>query len=181
MSKKPTVIFIHGNGGATAEDAWIPEVSLALKEAGIPVISQTFPDNKLARASRWLPFIDQLGADSDTILVGHSSGALASMRYAQSHKIMGSVLIGACHTDLGDETEKASGYFDTPWEWKNIRENQQWIMQFGSTDDPYIPIAEQYFVRDNLKSEFHEFNTYGHFLTNSFPELTKAILDKIQL
>lgn len=181
MTTQVKVIFIHGNGGATAKDAWIPEVSQALKNAGIAVITETFPDNDLARSSQWLPFIDHLGADSSTIIVGHSSGALAAMRYAESHKLLGSVLVGAAYTDLGDETEKASGYFDTPWEWGKIRDNQQWIMQFGSIDDPYIPIDEQHFVRDNLNTNYHEFNDRGHFLTNSFPELTNAILDKIQL
>lgn len=180
MPNNIKVIFIHGNGGTTAQDTWIPEVSMALEDAGITVIAETFPDNVRARSSKWLPFIKHLGADSNTILVGHSSGALAAMRYAESNQLLGSILIGAAHTDLGDVTEKASGYFDKTWNWAKIRTNQQWILQFGSTDDPYIPIDEQRYVRDNVKSEYHEFHDRGHFLSDSFPELTNAILEKIQ-
>ncbi len=174
------VIFIHGNGGATARDAWIPQVVHSLNQAGIKTIAQTFPDNIVARSSIWLPYLDELCADKDTIIVGHSSGALAAMKYAESHRILGSVLVGAAYTDLGEESERASGYFDSPWNWDRIKSNQTWIVQFGSTDDPYIPINEQHFVRDNVKSQYYEFHDRGHFLDNSFPELTNAILEKIQ-
>lgn len=180
MARPVKIVFIHGNGGATAHDAWIPEVAADLRAHGLEVIAETFPDNYKSRASHWLPHIEALGADEQTILIGHSSGALAAMRYAQTHDILGSVLIGAAHTDLGDANEKASGYFDQPWQWDAIREHQQWIIQFASTDDPYIPVDEQEFVRDNLHTQYHQFHKRGHFLNNSFPELTQAILEKTQ-
>lgn len=174
------IIFIHGNGGATASDAWIPAVCKDLEATGVQIVAETFPDNYTAKSSVWIANLEKLKAGDSTIIVGHSSGALAAMRYAEDHKLLGSVLVGAAHTDLGDANEKASGYFDTPWQWDNIRTNQNWIIQFGSTDDPYIPVDEQHFVRDNLATEYHEFKNRGHFMDNTFPELTKAILEKIQ-
>jgi pimeloyl-ACP methyl ester carboxylesterase len=62
--------------------------------------------------------------DSETVLVGHSSGAIAAMRLAETHAILGSVLVGAYHTHLGMGTEKLSGYFDRPWQWDAIKRNQ---------------------------------------------------------
>jgi predicted alpha/beta hydrolase family esterase len=72
--------------------------------------------------------------------VGHSSGALAAIRVAEICPILGSVLVGAYHTDLGIEKEKLSGYFDRAWNWKKIKTNQNWIVLFASQDDPWIPI-----------------------------------------
>jgi predicted alpha/beta hydrolase family esterase len=73
------------------------------------------PDPVEARSSIWLPYIqDVLNVDENTILVGHSSGAVAAMRYAETHKLGGSVLVGTYYTDLGYKDEKAAGYFDTP-------------------------------------------------------------------
>lgn len=175
LSIRPKIILVHGNGGDTAYSAWLPQVANELRELGITVINETFPDNQVARASSWLPHLERLGADANTIIIGYSSGAVAAMRYAQDHQILGSVLVGACYTDLGDKHEKASGYYDTPWDWPAIKRNQQWIIQFASTDDPYIPIAEARFIQKQLGSKYHELAKRGHFQDNNLPELAKAL------
>ena len=73
------------------------------------------------------------------------------MRYAETHRLLGSILVGVCHTDLGDSFEAASGYYETPWQWQRIRDNQQWIAIYNSTDDPHIPIEEPRFVAAQLR------------------------------
>jgi pimeloyl-ACP methyl ester carboxylesterase len=175
VSALPRVILIHGNGGCTAGDFWLPWVERELSRDGLTVINRTFPDNVKARASYWLPFLDELGADEHTILVGHSSGALAAMRYAETHRLLGSVLVGVCHTDLGDTFERASGFYDVPWKWEKIRANQSWIAVFNSTDDPHIPIAEPRFVAARLRCSYFEFKDRGHFTDNTFPEVPAFI------
>lgn len=75
MNKK--VIFIPGNGGGSPNDNWFPSVKGELEAAGLTVIAEEFPDNDLARASFWIPFlINELNADENTILIGHSTGAM---------------------------------------------------------------------------------------------------------
>jgi predicted alpha/beta hydrolase family esterase len=115
MNKK--VIFIPGNGGGSPTDNWFPSVRTELEAAGLTVIAKEFPDNVLERASYWIPFLlDELKADENTILVEHSSGAIAEMRLVEKQPILGSVLVGAYYTDLDMDTEKQSGYFDTAWD-----------------------------------------------------------------
>ena len=97
------------------------------------------------------------------------------MRYAEQYRVYGSVLVGVYYTDLGDANEKASGYFDKPWDWERIKANQNWIIQFASTDDPYISIAEAHFVRDRLNTDYHEFTNRGHFMIPEFPELVEVV------
>jgi pimeloyl-ACP methyl ester carboxylesterase len=166
----PKVILIHGNGGCTADDFWYPAVERDLSAAGLSVINRTFPDNIKARSRFWLPFLDTLGADRDTILIGHSSGAVAAMRYAETHQIRGSVLVGVCHTDLGDGAEAASGYY-----------NQEWIAIFNSTDDPHIPIAEPRLVAAQLKCSYFEYSDRGHFTGAVFPEICDVVRRKAAL
>jgi predicted alpha/beta hydrolase family esterase len=176
---KIKAIFIHGNGGSTGNDNWMPSVARDLETQGLQVIRKTFPDNQLARGEYWLPYIKELGADENTILIGHSSGAVAAMRFAEQHKIFGTVLVSASYTDLGEENEKVSGYFDMPWSWEKIRQNQKFIIQFASTDDPYIPISEARHIHDQLQTEYHEFSDKGHFGWDKgikeFPELVAAL------
>ena len=170
------VILIHGNGGCTAADIWLPWVERELAAAGLDVINRTFPDNVKARASYWLPFLEELGADDQTILIGHSSGAVAAMRYAETHRLLGSVLVGVCHTDLGDAGEAASGYYDAPWQWDRIRDNQRWIGIYQSADDPLIPVAEARFVAAQLKCSYFEHRDRGHFIdSREFPELVAFV------
>jgi len=169
-------ILIHGNGGCTAGDIWLPWVERELAAAGLEVINRTFPDNVKARARYWLPFLEELGADDQTILIGHSSGAVAAMRYAETHRLLGSVLVGVCHTDLGDAGEAASGYYQAPWQWDRIRSNQRWIGIFQSSDDPLIPVAEARFVAAQLKCSYFEHSDRGHFIdSREFPELVAFV------
>ncbi|HEV8051452.1 MAG TPA: alpha/beta fold hydrolase, partial [Parachlamydiaceae bacterium] len=147
------VIFIPGNGGGSPKDNWFPYLKNELEKLGVNVVASEFPDSYLARESYWVPFLkDNLKADEQTILVGHSSGAIAAMRLAETDRLLGSVLVGAYHTDMGMTTEKQSGYFDRPWDWEAIVNNQQWIIQFASENDPWIPIEEARFVHDQLKT-----------------------------
>ena len=173
---KPKVIFIPGNGGGRTDQEWFPWLQTELEKLGCEVISPgEYPDSIVARMSAWLPFIESFETDENTILVGWSSGALAAMRYAETHKILGSILIAPCHTDLGLQSEKESGYYDAPWEWEKISSNQKWIIQFSSTTDPFIPIAEARFVHEKLKTEYYELDA-GHFYPKKeFPELVRVI------
>jgi uncharacterized protein len=173
-------ILIHGNGGCTAGDIWLPWLARELRSLGLAVTNETFPDNVKARASIWLPHLESLGADEQTILIGHSSGAVAAMRYAETHRLGGSILVGVCHTDLGDGGEAASGYYRAAWQWPRIREHQPWMAIYNSIDDPHIPIAEPRFVAAQLKCAYFEFSDRGHFTDDrEFPEVLQFIRGKL--
>jgi len=177
-------ILIPGNGGGSPQDNWLPYLERTLPKLGITVINEQFPDPELARSAFWLPFIKELGADENTIIIGHSSGAVAAMRYAEDHKILGSILVGACHTDLGEENEKISGYYDEPWQWEDIQKNQQWIIQFASVDDPFIAIAEARHIHEKLHTQYCEYEDRGHFghggqPLDEFPELIEALQKRL--
>ncbi len=181
--KKIKAIIIPGNGGNNPEDKWFPYVKKALEELGVVVLNNKYPDPMLARKEYWLPFIKEQGADENTVLIGHSSGSVAAMRFAEENKILGSVLVSASVSDLGNEDEKKSGYFDTPWNWNAIKENQKWTIQFASTDDPYIPISEAREIHRQLDTRYYEYTDQGHFSYREkkfeFPELVAAISEEL--
>lgn len=189
MNKK--VIFIPGyhNEGidilSPKHKMWFPWLYGELTKLGIEVIAKDYPDAYICRAEYWLPYVKNLGADENTILVGHSTGAIAAMKFAEENKILGSILVAGYYTDLGDPEERESGYFNTPWQTEKIKHNQKWIVQFHSTDDPWISNEEAYLVHDNLQTELHEFSDRGHFGVDKphekFPELLEVIMEKLGL
>lgn len=98
------------------------------------------------------------------------------MRYAESHRIKGSILIAPSYTDLGDELEKQSGYFVSPWNWKAIKDNQDRIAIFHSDNDPYIPQDDFEFIAKQLKAEVVKIPGQGHFTDEqTFPRLLECI------
>merc|ERR1712194_222873 len=91
---------------------------------------------------------------------------LLAMRLLEVHKIYGVILVAAAHTDLGDEGERASGYFDTDWNWEEQKTNAVFIHQFHSKDDHLIPVEEARFVADKLKGDnfvYEELSGHSHF------------------
>ncbi|WP_034839099.1 RBBP9/YdeN family alpha/beta hydrolase [Endozoicomonas numazuensis] len=178
------IILIHGNGGCTADMHWYFYVEKELTARGYRVVRKTLPDNQVAHESIWIPYIrDVLEAGQEDVLVGHSSGAIAAMRFAEQYSLAGMVLVSAYISDLGNENEKAGGWFDRPWQWEKICNHLPWVIQFASVDDPWIPIDEARWVRSHLKSEYYEYSDRGHFTgepdTTEFPELVEALDRKL--
>ena len=180
--EKTKIIILPGNGDCDIEkDHWYAWVRDELRKLGYKVIAENMPDPKSARKNIWLPHIkENFKADENTIIVGHSSGGVAALRYLENNKLLGIVVAGVNHTDLGYEEEKESGYYDTPWRWKKIKGNAKWIVQFCSQDDPYIPVKEPRLIHKKLDSEYHEYSDRGHFGSEDkqekqFPEVIKII------
>ena len=125
------IAIVPGNGCDNISDAnWYAWLDKRLRDSGrfSEVACQTMPDPYQAKRSIWLPFmLSTLGCSKpDTILVGHSSGAVATMRLLEENKLAGCVLVSACHTDLGDAGERAPGYYPPSggdWQWDKIRAN----------------------------------------------------------
>ncbi len=180
---KPKIIIIPGNGGShIATDHWYAWVRDELRGRGYEVIAEDMPDPVAAHANIWLPHIENtVKADANAIIIGHSSGGVAALRYLETHKLRGVIIIGVMHTDLGFEDEKDSGYYDSPWQWDKIKANAGWIVQFASTDDPYIPIAVPHLIHEQLDSEYYELSDRGHYMTDqnplnkTFPEILEVI------
>ncbi|XP_071961918.1 serine hydrolase RBBP9-like [Antedon mediterranea] len=168
------IAIIPGNGCGDIERCnWYAWANAQFnKIENVECLLRPMPDPDVARESEWIPFMqDVLKCDEFTIIIGHSSGSQAAMRYAETHNVLGIVLVSACVTDLGIENERASGYYDRPWEWDKIKNNSTFIEQFGSEDDPFLPWSEQMEVAKQLNSKLHHYKEKGHFMTSTFPEL----------
>lgn len=174
---KQRFIYIHGNQTTHWSFAWAPWLKVELEKLGFDTFFETMPDSILARSEYWLPFLkDHVKVGKNDVIVGWSSGAIAAMRYAEENRIKGSILIAPSYTDLGDELEKQSGYFDTPWKWDNIRANQDKIALFYGDDDPYIDQMEFVHIAKELRCAEHIVPNGKHFIDqNNFPELLDYI------
>lgn len=174
---KPRIIFVHGNSAMSWNFAWSAWLKQNLEDLGYPTYFETMPDSIIARYEYWIPFLqDYAKVSAEDVIVGWSSGAVAAMRYAENHKLKGSILVSPSVTDLGDDLEKQSGYFDKPWNWKAIKNNQERIALFYGNDDPYIPQEEFQQVAQSLNPQVFEIKQGKHFIEqDTFPELLSYI------
>ena len=185
--KKPKIFIFPGNGDSHIETSnWYAWARDELKRMGCEVFADDMPDPILAREIVWLPYMAKvINADPNVILIGHSSGGVAVLRYLEYHQVLGAIIVSVNHTDLGYTEERLSGYYNHPWEWKKINEHAKWIVQFHSKDDPFIPVAEARFVHEKIGSEYHELDDRGHFMpdhnpmNNTFPEIIDVIEKKL--
>ena len=145
-----------------------------------------------ARRDRWIPFIESLvqanaEKEDKIILVGHSSGAQAALRYAENHPLHAAVLVSATYSDLGDQNERQSGYYpqqkgtgmpeDNPYEFAKMKANCKHWRQFHSDDDPFIPVHEAEAIRKGLglTDTYYLLSGRSHFFEFQ-PELLQVVL-----
>lgn len=182
--EKPDIVIIPGNGGSHIEtDHWYGWLRDELTNNGYNVTATDMPDPVAAHQNIWLPYIEnELIKSPNTIAIGHSTGAVAIMRYLETHKLVGAILIGCNYTDLGFEDEKEAGWYDAPWQWDQIKANANWITQFASNDDPFIPMSEVEHIHTMLGSNLINLPGRGHFMTDhnslnsTFPEIVEQII-----
>lgn len=176
---KPRFIFVHGNQSTHWSFAWAPWLKAELEKLGFETFFETMPDSVIARSEYWLPFLrNHVKVGEKDVIIGWSSGAVAAMRYAEENKIAGSILVSPCYTDLDDEMEKQSGYYDKPWNWEVIKANQDKIALIWGDDDPYIPQDQFDFIATQLKPVIIKIHQGKHFIEReNFPELLQYVKD----
>lgn len=174
---KPRFVYIHGNQTMHWSFAWSKWLKKELELAGFETFFETMPDSIIARSDYWLPFLkNHVKVGENDVIIGWSTGAVAAMRYAEHTRIKGSILVAPCHTDLGDEDEKISGYYNTPWDWNTIRTNQDSIALLWGDDDPFIPQEEFNHIAKQLNPVCKKIPNAGHFIKQTeFPELLTYI------
>ena len=179
----PTVIILHGNGVTNVRQSnWYGHLYNQLQQNNIPCICETYPDPQLARRNIWIPHTRKLSKESDNIiLVGHSSGAQATLRYTEQYKAKAAVLVAATYSDLGCSSERISGYYpqgDTNlYDFEAMKMNCKEWYQFHSNDDPFIPLREAEMIRDGLGLDdtYYMLPGRSHFF-EPFTELLELIL-----
>ena len=124
--------------------------------------------------------------DKDTtkiILVGHSSGAQAILRYTEQYPVYASVLVSATYSDLGDAHERMSGYYpqkqgdkENAYLFNEMKKICRYGIQFHSDDDPSKSMKQNVSV-PNCRYHRYVLPVIGSITFFEFqPELLDVIL-----
>lgn len=161
-----TAIILHGTLGAP-QGNWFQWLKKELESRGLTVWLPELPQADQPSLHLWSKFIQKecpFTINEDTLIVGHSSGAILGLIIAQKNmeSIGGIVGVSVFH-DNSLEWEPNSKLFDVHFEWDAIRATTKRLLFVHSDNDPYVPLEQAQFVANNCQAEIVVLPEQGHF------------------
>lgn len=178
------LIIIHGTEGNPTEN-WFPWLKERGEQTGWKVTAPRLPTPTDQTLARWkVAFGEQVGAlTADTLLVGHSLGAVFILRLLESAEIpvAGAYLLSSPTGHLGIPAFDSlnASFTEGGFNWPLIRDRSERFVVWMGDDDPYVPreqgetIAEHLGVPLGLIPQGGHLNTAAGF--TSFPALWEDI------
>jgi predicted alpha/beta hydrolase family esterase len=161
---------------------WLPWLQQQLLLNGVHAQTPEILEPYLSKYENWAREIERCGADSETVLVGHSFGGGAILRWISENRDVkaGKIILVAPFLDPHGEVRPA---FDFEIDPAAVSRTISGITVFHSDDDkPYIQDSVK-LIKEKLKDfKYVEFQGHRHFTlksmkTHEFPELLKECLN----
>jgi uncharacterized protein len=166
-------IILHGTAN-TPEGNWFRSLEDELQKLGYEVWLPQLPDAQLPDAQKYNQLLLNHGFDfnSQTILVGHSSGAVSILNLLQElpqgTKIKAAFLIGAFKGPLGKENR--SSLFPKPFNFEKLKSRCNKYIFIHSDNDPYCPQQDAQYLSKMLGGELKVQKGQGHFNLEAGPQ-----------
>jgi len=180
-----TFLIVHGAYGHP-EGNWFPWLKQALQAYGNVVIPQ-FPTPEGQNLDAWRAIAHRALAKSvphETVLIGHSSGAIFVLRLAEETPQPFKAVFPVCPfaRDLGNATfDPLNATFYTPApDWKAIKRGAEKIIGFAGDNDPYVPLSTSRAVTDALDAELIVIEKGGHLNAESGYRALPLLLKEIR-
>lgn len=185
------VLIVHGWDDGP-ESAWIPWLKRELEARGFLVVTPAMPNTEEPEIGAWVEHLSETVGEPgpDDILVGHSIGCQAILRYlaslSESVKIKGVVLVAPwLHLPhIAEEGEEvlalARPWLETPIDLEKIRARVGEIIAILSDNDPHGPIEDKPIFEKQLGAETIVLHAKGHIGADvglrELPEVLAAVI-----
>ena len=179
---KNAVIF-HGTEG-TSQSNWIPWLKEELEIIGYEVWAPDLPNSAAPNEDAYTRFVAQANFpfNDQTILIGHSSGAVALLKLLPKigTQVKASFLVSAFENELGWPNLK--GLFVKPFNFDAIRMNGGDMYFLHGDDDPIVPLQQADHIALQCAATLVPIAGGGHFNLETSPEYREfpKLLGKIK-
>ena len=180
--KPKRVIVLHGRSKNPSQ-AWYPWLKEECEKNGIECIVPPMPHPDTPILKEWLKVLDDLAPDTDTVLVGHSRGGMAILRWLEqafeSTKVKKVVLVAANNPEIMDGF--GGDFYDKPdYDFAKIKQHCEQFIVFHSDDDDFVPIVSGEKNAVGLNATFHPYHGLQHFGNNitRMQEIYDEVIDK---
>jgi uncharacterized protein len=169
------VYIIHGWDGSP-EEPMLQWLKSAYEKKGYEAMVPAMPDSAVPKIDSWVKKLkDTITAGGDTILIGHSIGCQAILRYLETLPagiVVASAILIAPWMALDMRTIKEEGeegveiarpWMETPIDFPKVRSHIRNAVAIFSDNDPYVPLDQKEIFEKELGAEIVIEHAKGHF------------------
>ena len=183
--KKTKVILMHGKD-TNPSKKWYPWLKLKVKENNTFFIAPILPNPKDPEIDKWLYELDKTKPDENSILIGHSRGGVAILRWLEKQpknfKVKKIILVAtnSGHSEKMNKSENNKGFFTKEgFDFEKIKSHCNDFVVLHSEDDEWVPFSAGEENSKALDSKFLKFNNKGHFGKSLPNQAIPELLDEI--
>lgn len=184
-------LILHGTDGSPQSN-WFMWLKGVLIGKGYEVWLPQLPNSDKPNTATYNDFLlsnTKFVYDKDTIIIGHSSGAVEILSLLQhfpaDSTIKAAILVSAFKDNL--DWDVLNGLFNEPFDFDLIKKHCSSFTFVHSDNDPYVSIDQAKYLAQQTGGKLITFDGQGHFNTElepqykQFPQLLAIIDDILQL
>ena len=168
------VLILHVTDN-NSQGNWYSWLKTELEKMGQRVWLPDLPNSKEPNIKKYNEFIfsnKDWEFNSDSTLIGHSSGAVAIFGLLQnlpeSVTVDTCVLVSAFKDNLG--YKQLDGLFEEPFDFEKIKKKAKRFIFIHSDNDPYCPFEHAQYLSSRVNGELIIEKGQGHFNLEKGPE-----------
>jgi leucyl-tRNA synthetase/8-oxo-dGTP pyrophosphatase MutT (NUDIX family)/predicted alpha/beta hydrolase family esterase/ASC-1-like (ASCH) protein len=178
------VVLMHGKN-ETPAGKWYPWFGERVKAAGLDYIAPELGVEDVPKLADWTVKLEDTKPDESTILIGHSRGGMAILRWLEQAPAavkVGRVVLVAAND--GAQPDKAGGdfFYGKDYDFAKIKSHCSDFVVVHSRDDKWVPFEAGEKIAAGLGVELSAFDGKNHFGkdTPQVPEIAALALQGIQ-
>lgn len=173
---KKRVLIIHG-WGSNSKEHWFLEEKERLERQGLEVTVPDMPNTHYPKQEEWVRVIEDFSPDENSILIGHSLGGTAILRYLEraEGKVGKCILVATPIRKIGHK--EIDNFFETDFDWEKIKESLGKFVVLNQTEDPWVNPQHGKELANFLGAKLILIEGNNHFDEIDFLSLEKNILD----
>jgi uncharacterized protein len=162
------VIIVHGLRSHPA-DCWFPWLKQALEKREFAVRVPRMPNPAAPEMKKWVAVIARAVGEPDerTILVGHSLGVIALLRYLETlqngERVAGLVSVAGRVMGKPYKRYGVSSFFQSPIRWNALKRRAKKFIGIYSIDDPLVSTENGKIFARKLGAQLLFVQNKGHF------------------
>lgn len=168
-----SALILHGTNGYPSRN-WFPWLKIELEKKNYKTWVPQLPGADYPNIKKYNKFL--LSSDwefnQESVLIGHSSGAVAILGLLQDLpkdvSVDTCILVGVFKDDLG--WPNLGGMFETPFDWNYIKTKAKRFIFIHSDNDPYCPLEHAQFISKKLSGELIIKKGQKHFNVSTVGE-----------
>lgn len=180
------IILMHGKDTDPSKK-WYPWLKSQMQKYNIEFKAPILPNANDPKINEWINELEKTKPNKDSILIGHSRGGVAILRWLEKQlenfkvKKVILVAVNSGNSEKRNQTENNSGFFtEQGYNFEKIKNHCDEFVILHSKDDEWVPFSDGEENTKGLSAKFLRFKDKGHFGSKlkkqEIPELLEEIL-----